>query len=73
MDDPHYQARGTFQAIDQPEIGRALSYPVSAATDGEYRVTDFKRGAPHLGEHTREVLEQVGLSRDEISALTAGA
>ena len=73
MDDPHYQARGTFQAIDQPEIGRTLSYPVSAATDGKDRVTDFKRGAPHLGEHTREVLEQVGLSGDEISALTAGA
>lgn len=73
MDDPHYQARGTFQAIDQPEIGRTLSYPVSAATDGKDRVTEFKRGAPHLGEHTREVLEQVGLSGDEISALTAGA
>ena len=66
MDDPHYQARGTFQAINQPEIGRELSYPVSAATDGENRVTEFKQGAPHLGEHTREVLERVGLSEEEI-------
>jgi crotonobetainyl-CoA:carnitine CoA-transferase CaiB-like acyl-CoA transferase len=69
MDDPHYQARGTFQAINQPEIGRELSYPVSAATDGEHRVTEFKQGAPHLGEHTREVLEQIGLSEKEISLL----
>ncbi len=71
MDDPHYQARGTFQAIDQPEIGRELSYPVSAATDGENRVTAFQTGAPHLGEHTQEVLLEVGFSGDEIRTLAA--
>jgi crotonobetainyl-CoA:carnitine CoA-transferase CaiB-like acyl-CoA transferase len=71
MDDPHYQARGTFQAINQPEIGRELSYPVSAATDGKNRVTDFKRGAPHLGEHTREVLSESGFSDAEINGLAA--
>jgi crotonobetainyl-CoA:carnitine CoA-transferase CaiB-like acyl-CoA transferase len=74
LDDPHFQARGTFQLINHPEIGRALSYPVSVATDGRQRVTAFERGAPHLGEHTREVLSQVGFSGDEISALiTEGA
>ncbi len=71
IDDPHFQARGTFQLINQPEIGRALSYPVSVATDGRQRVTAFDRGAPHLGEHTREVLSQVGFSDAEISALAA--
>lgn len=71
LDDPHFQARGTFQLINQPEIGRALSYPVSVATDGRQRVTAFDRGAPHLGEHTREVLSQVGFSGAEMSALAA--
>ncbi|MBI3799848.1 MAG: CoA transferase [Deltaproteobacteria bacterium] len=69
IDDPHFQARGTFQRIHHPEIGRDLSYPVSVATDGKQRVTAFDRGAPHLGEHTREVLSQVGFSDAEISAL----
>lgn len=71
IDDPHFQARGTFQAIHQPEIGRDLYYPVSAATDGKNRVTDCKRGAPRLGQHTREVLERICLSEEEISALRA--
>jgi crotonobetainyl-CoA:carnitine CoA-transferase CaiB-like acyl-CoA transferase len=74
LDDPHFQARGTFQAIDHPELGRALQYPVSVGTDGRDRITHFVHGAPRLGEHTREVLSRVGLSSDEINALaSAGA
>ena len=71
IDDPHFQARGTFQMIHHPELDRDLSYPVSVATDGRQRVTAFDRGAPHIGEHTREVLMQVGFSSAEISALAA--
>ncbi|MGH7934682.1 MAG: CoA transferase [Candidatus Binataceae bacterium] len=71
IDDPHFKARGTFQPIDHPEIGRALYYPVSVATDGRNRVTAFHRGAPTLGEHTLEVLSQVGFSGAEINALAA--
>jgi crotonobetainyl-CoA:carnitine CoA-transferase CaiB-like acyl-CoA transferase len=74
MDDPHFQARGSFQPIHHPELGRDLNYPVSVATDGRNRATAFHRGAPRLGEHTREVLSQVGLSEADISALaTEGA
>ena len=71
IDDPHFQARGTFQMIHHPELDRDLSYPVSVATDGRQRVTAFDRGAPHIGEHTREVLMQVGFNSAEISALAA--
>jgi crotonobetainyl-CoA:carnitine CoA-transferase CaiB-like acyl-CoA transferase len=71
INDPHFQARGTFQPIYHPELGREVSYPVSTATDGEHRVTAFHRGAPRLGEHTQEVLSQVGLSSAEISVLAA--
>jgi crotonobetainyl-CoA:carnitine CoA-transferase CaiB-like acyl-CoA transferase len=69
--DPHFQARGTFQAIAHPEIGRSLHYPVSVATDGRDRVTAFAHGAPRLGEHTREVLTQAGLSPETIAELAA--
>ncbi|MBM4259247.1 MAG: CoA transferase [Deltaproteobacteria bacterium] len=71
MDDPHFQARGTFQPMHHPEIGRDLLYPVSVGTDGKDRVTAFKRGAPRLGEHTQEVLERIGLSGTEMSTLKA--
>jgi crotonobetainyl-CoA:carnitine CoA-transferase CaiB-like acyl-CoA transferase len=71
LDDPHFQARGTFQAFSHPELGRDLSYPVSVATDGKDRLTGFTRGAPHLGEHTQEVLSRAGFSASEIAAFAA--
>jgi len=71
IDDPHYQARGTFQTIHQPGLDHDLAYPVSVATDGKQRVTTFQGGAPHLGEHTQEVLRQAGYNEAEINALAA--
>lgn len=71
MDDPHFQARGSFQPIPHPELARDLNYPVSVGTDGKDRLTAFHRGAPRLGEHTREVLSQVGCSDADINALAA--
>ena len=69
--DPHFQARGTFQAFSHPELGRDLCYPVSVATDGKNRVTAFERGAPRLGEHNTEVLSRAGFSDAEIAAFKA--
>lgn len=71
IEDPHFQAHGTFQPINHPELGRDLNYPVSVATDGHDRVTAFSRGAPRLGEHTQEVLSQAGFTAAEITALAA--
>jgi crotonobetainyl-CoA:carnitine CoA-transferase CaiB-like acyl-CoA transferase len=71
LEDPHFQARGTFQPIHHAEIGRDLLYPVSVATDGRDRVTAFERGAPRLGEQNREVLSRAGLNEAEIGALVA--
>jgi crotonobetainyl-CoA:carnitine CoA-transferase CaiB-like acyl-CoA transferase len=67
--DPHFQTRGTFQSLTSPGQDRELLYPVSVATDGANRVTSFRRCAPRLGEHTREVLEEAGFSKEEINAL----
>jgi len=68
---PHFQARGSFAPIHQPEIGRDLYYPASVATDGKDRVMGPKGRAPHLGEHTREVLLSLGFSASEIADLAA--
>lgn len=69
ISDPHFQARGTFQALYHAELNRDLWYPVSVATDGGNPVTYCERRAPRLGEHTHEVLSQLGLSSAEIDAL----
>lgn len=69
--DPHFQARGTFLSINHPTIAGDLQFPVSVATDGHDRVTAFDRGAPALGQHTTEVLSQLGLSAADIAALAA--
>jgi len=69
--DPHFQARGTFQRIETGATGQPLYYPVSLATDGDQPLTAFKRGAPRLGEHTREVLSGLGLSEAEMNLLAS--
>ncbi|MGH7933069.1 MAG: CoA transferase, partial [Candidatus Binataceae bacterium] len=71
LDDPHFRARGSFAPIDHPELGRELYYPASVATDGGNRVMGPVCRAPHLGEHTREVLLAAGLSAAEIDALAS--
>lgn len=71
LDDPHFQARGSFAPIFQPELGRDLYYPASVATDGTNRVMGPKGRAPRLGEHTRDVLAGVGFSESEIADLAA--
>lgn len=65
--DAQAQAMGFFPEIDHHEHGRypTVGVPMRFAS-AEVR----PRGpAPTLGQHTREVLEQAGLSDDEISAL----
>ncbi len=71
MDDPHFQARETFQPIHHAGLDRDLQFPVSVGTDGQHRLTAFQCGAPRLGEHTREVLARVGCSDADMNALAA--
>jgi crotonobetainyl-CoA:carnitine CoA-transferase CaiB-like acyl-CoA transferase len=69
LDDPHFQARGSFAPIHHPELGRDLYYPVSVATDGRDRAINVAGRAPRLGEHTQQVLSRAGYSQAEIAAL----
>jgi crotonobetainyl-CoA:carnitine CoA-transferase CaiB-like acyl-CoA transferase len=65
--DPHLAAIGYFSALEHPSEGRIVSMAVPSewsASQPEYR-----RHAPRLGEHTREVLREAGLPEDAIEAM----
>ena len=69
-DDPHAQAIGLFPTIEHPEFG---AYPTVSAPI-RFATADVKpRGpAPGLGEHTREVLAELGYAEADIQHLFDG-
>jgi crotonobetainyl-CoA:carnitine CoA-transferase CaiB-like acyl-CoA transferase len=69
FEDPQVKHLGLVAEVDQPGYGKAkmLAFPVRAsATPARIR-----RPAPLLGEHTAEVLGELGLPKAEIERLAA--
>src|SRR5690606_13267688 len=66
---PQASARGTIMPYDHPVAGpmRAVAYP--AKIDGMPRTV--RRAPPGLGQHTDEVLGDLGFSADEVEKLYA--
>ena len=67
LDDPHVRQSDIFTGVDFPGIGKA---PI-AATPVKLHGTpgDVRRRAPTLGEHSDEILCELGYSAEEIGAL----
>jgi formyl-CoA transferase len=67
--DPHFRARGMFEAHALPD-GKVVDFPAVvprlSATPGQTRWL-----GPQLGQHTREVLASIGIQGDEFEALRA--
>ena len=65
--DPHLQASGFFGLVEHPSEGqlRQMAYP-STWSDTQPAAT---RHVPRLGEHSAEVLRELGYSEDRITAL----
>ncbi len=68
-DDPQAQHLDLFHELEHPTAGTVRSVHRAIRCDGS-REIDF-RPPPTLGEHTREVLDTLGLSGDEVEALAA--
>jgi crotonobetainyl-CoA:carnitine CoA-transferase CaiB-like acyl-CoA transferase len=70
--DPHLAAIGYLRAVEHPTEGsiKTLAVP-SEWSDSP---PEYRRHAPRLGEHTREVLAEAGISAEKIEQLLeAGA
>ena len=65
--DPHLAAIGYLRAVEHPTEGRIKSLAVPS--EWSESAPEYRRHAPRLGEHTREVLREAGLSDEKIDHL----
>jgi crotonobetainyl-CoA:carnitine CoA-transferase CaiB-like acyl-CoA transferase len=69
LDDPHVQERGVIVELPDEEAGSVLMHnviPRLSETPGRLRFA-----APSLGQHTREILTEIGCDAARIAALSA--
>ena len=67
MNDPHIKARRMVVDIDHPKIGpmKTLGLPIKSTGD----LTAIRAPAPWLGQHSQEILRDLGYGNADIDAL----
>lgn len=69
VEDPHVQGRGVLVEAPDDDVGSVLMHniiPRLSGTPGRFRLP-----APNLGQHSRSVLESIGVEAERIDALAA--
>ncbi len=69
LDDPHIRARNMVIQYDHPKIGRMKSIGIPVKSSGT--LTEVRRAAPWLGQHSDEIARELQLSDEDIAALFA--
>ena len=66
--DEHWLARGSFATVEHEDIGRSFLYTTSkwVSTEAPWKVGPR---APHVGEHTTEVLAELGAEAPRTSTI----
>ena len=69
MKDPHIKARNMVVDIDHPKIGpmKTLGLPIKSTG----ALTQIRQPAPWLGQHTEEVLREIGYADGDVRELFA--
>jgi crotonobetainyl-CoA:carnitine CoA-transferase CaiB-like acyl-CoA transferase len=67
VEDPHLAAIGYFKQVEHPSEGRIKSMAVPS--EWSESKPEYRRHAPRLGEHTREVLREAGYDDTAIKRL----
>jgi crotonobetainyl-CoA:carnitine CoA-transferase CaiB-like acyl-CoA transferase len=65
--EPHVQARGILEEAEYPTVGKVVAVKTPLFLSG--KAAPLRRRAPLLGEHTGEVLKELGYSDAEIENL----
>jgi crotonobetainyl-CoA:carnitine CoA-transferase CaiB-like acyl-CoA transferase len=69
MSDAHLEATGYFRTVEHPTEGRIKSLAVPS--EWSESPPEYRRHAPRLGEHTREVLGEIGYSSSQVNELVS--
>lgn len=68
LDDPHLTASGFFRSMEHPSQGRLrMPSPPTRFSEGE----NEPGPAPRLGEHSREILSELGYPPERIGGMFA--
>ncbi len=67
--DPQMAANGVFPELEDPELGRVRTVDTPMRIEGQAKAPP--RPAPRLGEHTREILGELGVDAGQIDSLIA--
>ena len=70
LDDPQLRARDFFQALDHPDVG-AQDYPGWPMRMSGGPSAAWRGACPTLGQHTDDVLRDLGVSDEELERLRA--